>query len=647
MRKNQELLKYFYRPLQSPQSILKKYWGYPAFRPLQEEIITSILEGKDTVALLPTGGGKSICYQVPAIAREGFAIVVSPLVALMQDQVSRLKKQGVLAAAIHGGMSFSEVKQTLDSFLYGPYNMLFVAPERLQTNLFKEYLPDFNVNLIAVDEAHCISQWGHDFRPNYLKIAELREYFPNVPVLALTASATPEVQQDILVQLKMKQPAVFRQSFERENIFYEIRYSENKIGDTLNTLKNNNACAIIYCRSRKQTETLSKTLQQNNLSALAYHAGMSKDKRDAAQHAWMNNEAQIMVATTAFGMGIDKPDVRLVLHYDTPEHLEAWYQEAGRAGRDGKPANTLTLYNYTDIKRLGESTALQFPPEKYLRQVYQSVAEYLQIATGMEPDQYYPFDLADFAAKFKLKALEANYALKLLEQDGLWTLTEAVRNPATIQFTATRQEIDHIYQHYKEPGYVAINLLRQYNGILQFPVAVRIGAVAKQLKMPQAAVERAIVQLHQMGILKYNQPKEGPQMFFHHYRVDSRHLIINNQRIQKLREQHEARTKAMIAFLEEKNICRDRILLRYFGEQPHKDCGHCDVCRNKQFKNTADINLHENVLQLIRQEKNLDIIQLKSFFDEALYEPLLTVLRELADRKLITVANNIISLTEK
>ncbi|PZF71155.1 RecQ family ATP-dependent DNA helicase [Taibaiella soli] len=626
--------------MSTAQSILKKYWGYDHFRPMQAEIIESVLNRQDTLALLPTGSGKSICYQIPPLAKPGLTLVVSPLIALMQDQVRRLKKQGIMAAAIHAGMNFAQVKQTLDNMLHGPFKMLFVSPERLQTDLFQEYLPELDINLIAVDEAHCISQWGHDFRPDYLKIASVREVFPDVPVLALTASATPEVQEDIALQLKLNRPAIFRQSFERTNIFYEVKYSENKTGDMLAALQMFPGTAIIYCRSRKQTENLTKTLQQQQFKALAYHAGLPRDRREAAQEAWMNNEATIMVATTAFGMGIDKSDVRLVIHYDAPEHLEAWYQEAGRAGRDGKPSKAITLYNYADGKRLKMSIDTQFPPETFLRKVYQSVAEYLQIATGTEPDQYYPFDLADFAAKFKLEALPASYALKLLGQDGLWTMSDSVRNPATIQFTAERAEIDNLYRHYPDLGYIAISLLRQYNGIFQHPVTIRLAAIANQLKMPQAKIEQAIIQLHRMGMLEYRQPKEGPQLFFHHYRVDSRHLLINHERIRRLRERHEARTKVMIQFLEQQTICRDRILLSYFGEQPGKDCGHCDVCQSKEKKDPIILSA-KLLLNYLQNIEKTTIAQLQQHFHQP---ALIDLLRELSDNGNIDINDNEICL---
>ena len=613
----------------TPEQILKQYWGYDHFRPYQREIISSILEGRDTLALLPTGGGKSVCYQVPAMMMEGICLVISPLIALMQDQVNRLKQLGIPAECLHSGLRYHALKQLLENAQQGEYKLLYISPERLQTRMFKDFMREMDVSLIAVDEAHCISQWGHDFRPSYLKIARAREVYPKSPVLALTASATTDVRADILKQLKLKDPVVYKQSFARENIFYDIRYSENKNADTLNNI--NTDCSIVYCRSRKQTETASKFLGQFGMSSAAYHAGMSKERREEAQQQWMSNEAAIMVATTAFGMGIDKPDVRMVLHYDAPEHLEAWYQEAGRAGRDGLPSQAITLYNTGDIGRLYDSIALQYPPEAYLRQVYQKVVEYLQIPIGAEPDKYYSFDLADFCKKFALIPTHAIHALKLLEQEGLWTLTESVYNPATIMFTADRYTLDDLARVNPTLGYVTIGLLRMYNTIFHYPTHIRESAIARQLKMKMEELIPILDRLDNMEILEYNKPGEGPQLFFHHYRVDSRYLNIDLNRINILRKRHEVRTEAMIGFLQNSSVCRERQLLAYFGERPQKDCGHCDVCRAKLEKSLNPQKIKEDIVSQLRQGSVLVFEDVVKLYPENDRPVVISVIRELVD----------------
>jgi ATP-dependent DNA helicase RecQ len=557
------------------------------------------MEGRDALALLPTGGGKSVCYQVPAVAMPGFCLVITPLVALMQDQVRRLEELGIPAACIHAGMPYPEVLRTLENMVHGPFKLLYISPERLQSGVFREFLPDFNISFLAVDEAHCISQWGHDFRPDYLKIAWLREVFTDIPILALTATATHEIQKDIFNYLNLKDPETFQSSFKRSNIFYDIRYSENKAGDTLRALTKEKGSSIIYCRSRKQTETVAKNLNDHGIPALAYHAGMHKDKRDRAQQAWMSNEARVMVATTAFGMGIDKGDVRLVLHYDAPENPESFYQEAGRAGRDGKPALSMCLYNTSDIRRLEESTQLLFPPEAYLRQVYQSVAEYLQIPVTAEPDKYYPFDLAAFASRFKLQAVPASNALKLLEKEALWTLSDSVFNPAAIQFIADRHELEEVSRTYPDLLVIITGLLRLYGTLFHYLTPIRLSTIAKQLRLKQETVELMLLQLERMELIEYQRPREGAHMYFHHRRVESSHLLLDVERIHRLRTSHEKKTRAIIEFLTLTTTCRERYLLEYFEEATTADCGHCDVCAQKRRQTNKPGELRQALLELL------------------------------------------------
>lgn len=625
--------------------ILKEYWGYNEFRPLQEDIINSILAKQDTMALLPTGGGKSICYQVPALTMDGVCLVISPLIALMQDQVARLKQLGIRAECINSGMHFTDVKRVLQNTLHGGYKLLYISPERLQTRLFSEYLPNMDISMIAIDEAHCISQWGHDFRPDYLKIAELKYIFRNVPVLALTASATQQVQDDISQQLKLKNTQVFRQSFERKNIYYEVNYTENKYG-TLLSLIDDNACTIIYCRSRRNTIDLSNYLQQQGISAIAYHAGMSKPDREQAQQRWMKDQNKVMVATTAFGMGIDKADVRMVVHYDVPEHLEAYYQESGRAGRDSKPAKAVLLYNSTDIKRLKESVDIKYPPTEYLRKVYQSVAEYLQLPIGVEPNKYYDFELEEFCRRFKLKALCASSALKLLEQEGLWTMTDAVYNPTTVHVVASRSELDELPRINQDLSYVMTHMLRLYSGLFTQPTVIRIGAIAKQVKMPYEMIERALMQLQRLEYIEYNKPRVGPQMFFHHTRADSKYLIINTERIQHLKQLHQQRTDAMIGFVTNNHTCRNKILLSYFDETVIENCMHCDYCNKHKTRPQVDTGkLRNEIVNKLKQSECTHINVLLTSFPNAIKEEAATLIRQLIDEQYIVVnKDNSISL---
>jgi ATP-dependent DNA helicase RecQ len=619
--------------LASATDILKRYWGYDAFRPLQEDVINSVLKGNDTLALMPTGAGKSVCFQVPALAKDGFCLVISPLIALMQDQVKRLKEQDIPAAFLHAGMHRTEVKQALDNMLYGPYKLLYISPERLQTDLFRDYLPEFNINLLAIDEAHCISQWGYDFRPSYLKIAEVREEFPDVPVLALTASATKEVQEDIVNKLGLRKPEILSRSFKRDNIYYEARYSENKNADTLDSIGEYGS-SIIYCRSRKQTELVANQLDRAGVSATYYHAGMPKEKRSTSQDDWMNGSRKVIAATTAFGMGIDKPDVRLVLHYDPSDHPEGYYQEAGRAGRDGKPAKALLLYNQTDINRLRDSTAVQYPPEAYLRQVYQAVNEYLQIPIGNQPDRYFPFELADFCMKFKLDSYAASYALKLLSQEGLWTISEAVFHPASIHFITDRHTVDNIVTTYPKLGVMITTLLRMYNTIFNYPTNVSILSIAQRLRMDKTEVEATILQLDKMEVLEYYKPKEGPQLYFHHLRVDNQHLLLDLQRIHTLRQKHIARTEAMIAYMENGTVCREKLLLTYFGENDPGDCGHCDIC-SKNAKHTIDKKkLRSELLSSIGMGSNIK--RVLNIYPDRAQQDVSVVIREMVEERLIS-----------
>ncbi len=624
--------------MQPISEILARYWGYNSFRPLQEDIINSVLAGKDVLALLPTGGGKSLCYQVPALAMEGCTLVVSPLIALMQDQVQRLEQLDIPAVYLHAGMGFREVEQVLRDVQEERYKLLYVSPERLQSKLFEDYLPELGISLVAIDEAHCISQWGHDFRPNYLKIGEIREQLPAVPFLALTASATTKVQEDIQIQLKMGSPSVFRQSFLRTNLHFAVRYTENKQQDAKKALERYEDSLLVYCRSRRQTESLSRQLQQVDINAVAYHAGMDKDKRQKAQDAWMNNEVRTMVATTAFGMGIDKPDVRMVLHYEAPEHLEAWYQEAGRAGRDGKTSYAITMYNASDIRRLKESTDLQFPPLDFLKSLYQAVCEYLQIPVGVQPDRYYNFDLDELTTRFNLARLYTINGLRLLAQEGLWTLTESVFHPSRLKLIVDRRTLDGLFGLYPDLEYFCTGLLRMYGNMFHYPVVIRESAIAQRLKIPTQRVIEMIDRMVKMQLVEYQPAMDGPQLFFHHTRVPAQHLFLDTKRLLLLKHQHKLRTEAMIQFLQNTEICRNRILLGYFGEEATENCGLCDICRSRKYSKPSAKVLEQELMEILKVQSEIAIEQLPSLLiTEVNSEDLISLVRRMADEEIIEI----------
>jgi ATP-dependent DNA helicase RecQ len=447
------------------KEILKKYWGYDEFRPLQKEIIESVLSGKDTLAILPTGGGKSICFQVPALAQEGICIVVSPLIALMKDQVENLKKRDIPALLIHSGMKRVDVMQTLKNASHDYFKFLYVSPERLETSLFKEYLPGLNVNLIAVDEAHCISQWGYDFRPSYLRIAELRKELPGVPVLALTASATPEVQKDIVQRLEFKSQNTFQQSFERKNLSYSVFKVDSKLAKLVDIVSKVQGSSIVYCKSRKRTNEIMNLLQMHGISATNYHAGLKQEERNQRQKNWIDNRVRVIVCTNAFGMGIDKPDVRLVVHIDTPDCLENYYQEAGRAGRDGKKSYAVLLYDERDIEELNGLHAIRFPTIEQIQKAYSALTNFLQIPAYTGEYKSFNFRFDEFIRNFRLNSNEALYALKALESDGWLELNEKSFTPSTLVFTTSKKELAEFERHYSQHEPLLTSLLRSYEGI--------------------------------------------------------------------------------------------------------------------------------------------------------------------------------------
>ncbi|MBL7702424.1 MAG: RecQ family ATP-dependent DNA helicase [Ferruginibacter sp.] len=563
--------------------ILKRYWGYENFRPLQEDIINSVLDGKDTLALLPTGGGKSVCFQVPAMAKDGLCLVVSPLIALMKDQVESLKKKGIPALAIYSGMSFLEIKKTLQNAAYGNYKFLYVSPERLETNLFLEMLPAMKINLLAVDEAHCISQWGYDFRPPYVRISALKELIPDVPALALTASATKIVQDDICEKLLFGKSAQrFQQSFERLNLSYSVFNVPSKQNKLLEILKNVPGSAIVYCKSRKHTKEVADLLRLHQVNADFYHAGLSNEERNIKQENWINNKTRVIVSTNAFGMGIDKPDVRVVVHYDVPDCLENYYQEAGRAGRDGKRAYAVLLYNNKEIESLQEQPAIRFPKEEEIKQVYIAVMNYLQVAAGSGEGMSYDFDIAAFASAFKINILTATYAIKALEQEDVISFNEVFFKPSTVVFTTNREELTDFEK--QNPGLEPLlkGLLRSYEGIFDFPATVYESKLAKFIQVDMELLKKDLTKLNDNGIISYSAQKDKPQITLLQNRMYNDAYRLNTANHLKRKKAFEERINAMTGYIERSTGCRSRHIAGYFTDVKINPCGICDNCINEK-----------------------------------------------------------------
>lgn len=568
----------------SIHSILQQYWGYSSFRPLQENIIQSVLDGKDTLALLPTGGGKSICFQVPAMAKEGLCLVISPLIALMKDQVENLRKKGITSFAIFSGMSRKEVILTLKTASSSNCKFLYVSPERLETKLFLEYLPALQVNLVAVDEAHCISQWGYDFRPPYLRIAAIRKQLPGVPVLALTASATAVVQKDICEKLEFKQAVVVRQSFERPNLSYSAFRVDSKISKLVDILVKVPGSGIVYCRSRKRTKELAEQLVSYNIQADFYHAGLSAEDRSRKQEEWISNKMRVIVCTNAFGMGIDKPDVRIVVHVDAPDCIENYYQEAGRAGRDQKKAYAVLLFRDKDLTDLEQQVDIRFPSLKNIRAVYQAIVNYLQIPSGLGEGNYYDYDLSDFLHKFPVDAQLTASVLKVLGQENLLSFNEQVFLPSKVVFNCNKAILYDFETSHPSLAPVVKTLLRAYEGIFDQEVNIHEKSLSYLLRTAQHEIVAWLQQLQAFGIIRYQPQKDTPQLFFIQNRVKAEELTIDTRNYNERKKLYRGRIESFIGFINSEP-CRSQQIGQYFGDEAMKPCGVCDNCL-RQKKNT-------------------------------------------------------------
>lgn len=569
--------------MRSPKDVLYDYWGFSSFRPVQEDIVEAVVEGKDVLALMPTGGGKSICFQVPALVKEGICIVVSPLIALMKDQVEGLQAKGIRAAMIFSGMNSREIDITLDNCIYGNVKLLYISPERIKTEIFRERVRQMKVNLIAVDEAHCVSQWGYDFRPAYLGIISLRELLPEVPCIALTATATLNVKQDIIDKLGLSTPAVFQKSFVRNNLSYSVFEEEDKEGRLIEILRKVPGSAIVYVNRRKSAEQLAKVLNQNRLSAAWYHAGLDVEERHRAQEAWIKGKVRIMVATNAFGMGIDKPDVRLVIHHDLPQNLEAYYQEAGRAGRDEAKAYAVMLYHQSDIETLKRQLEQSHPNREGLKKVYQSLANYYKIAVGSGQFVSFDFVLEDFANAYQIKPLDAFYAIKKLEELGFIQVNDSFYNPSKLYVKLDNKAL-YAFQIAHEPFDPLIKaILRAYGGdILSGFMAIKEQWLAEMLQIPKNEVVKKLERLHQMDVVIYDKQKDQPQLVFTTPRYDANALPIDKSKIEGRYRTEKLKLERVVAYLENKSLCRTRFLTEYFGEVNYDDCKVCDVCLEKR-----------------------------------------------------------------
>ena len=581
--------------MQQYLQILKQYWGYDEFRPLQGDIIRNIAAGKDTLGLMPTGGGKSLTFQVPTMAMEGLCIVVTPLIALMKDQVENLKKRGISAAAIFSGMSHNEILMTLDNAVFEAYKFLYVSPERLATPIFMEKIKQTKVCMIAVDESHCISQWGYDFRPSYLRIADIRELLPEVPVLALTATATPEVVDDIQKQLLFKEPNLFQKSFHRSNLAYVVRTVENKDEKLLKILNSVPGTSVVYVRNRKKTKEVADFLNLNGISAENFHAGLKNETKDAKQSRWKSGETRVIVSTNAFGMGIDKAVVRTVVHLDLPDSLEAYFQEAGRVGRDEKKAYAVLLYNNGDAVKMRKRVSDSFPGKEMVLKVYEALGNYFQIGVGSGLDAVFAFDIADFCIKFKLPILISYNCLKILQQADYIELTDEQDSSSRVLFTVGKDDLYKI-KHTSEQEKLIHILLRSYTGLFTDLAAINEDILAKRLEWSHDQVYEQLIGLAKERIIQYIPRKKTPFLTFIREREATNRVILSKETYDDRRERYISRVKSVLDYAQEENTCRSQILLAYFGEKETKPCGKCDICLKKK-----ETNVSTDEFELIRQ----------------------------------------------
>ena len=630
------------------REILKEYWGYDNFRGIQENIIQSIGSGRDTLGLMPTGGGKSITFQVPAMAKEGLCIVITPLIALMKDQVRNLRDRGIKAIAIYSGMTREEIIIALENCIFGNYKFLYISPERLDTEIFRIKLRSMNVSMITVDESHCISQWGYDFRPAYLKISEIRTLLPDVPILALTATATPEVVKDIQQRLAFKEENVFRMSFERKNLAYIVRKTENKTEELLHILKHVSGSAIVYAHNRKRTKEYSQILNENGITATFYHAGLSNETKDLRQKSWVSGETRVMVATNAFGMGIDKPDVRLVVHIDIPDSPEAYFQEAGRGGRDGKKAYAVLLYAKSDKTTLKKRISDTFPEKDYIRTVYEHLNYYYQMAMGDGYGCTREFNIDEFCRNFKHFPIQVDSALKILMRAGYLEYTDEQDNNSRLMFTLTKEELYRIHETSPETEKLINVILRSYTGVFTEYAYINEETLSLRTGMTRQQVYDTLISLTRRRILHYIPGKKTPYIIYTRERQEADRLIFTKEVYEDRKDSFIKRIKAMTEYAESDDKCRSRMLLLYFGEKNEHNCGQCDVClaaHSSGIKQGVFDEISKQIENILK-EKDMPVADLINKLDKDDKDTVANIISYLLAEEILYQKNGILSLSK-
>ena len=593
-------------------NILRKYWGFENFRPMQDKIVESIGKGIDTLGLLPTGGGKSITFQVPALAMDGVCLVVTPLVALMKDQVANLRKKKIKAVAVYSGLSREEINIAYDNCIFGDYKFLYLSPERLSTPLFLEKLDHFKVSMLVVDEAHCISQWGYDFRPSYLKIADLRKEIPDTPVLALTATATPQIVDDIQQRLLFPQKNVVKKSFERENLAYIVRETEDKLNQLVKIVKSINGCTVVFVRNRKKTKEYALWLRENGITAHNYHAGLTNESKDKRQKEWMNDEVQVMVCTNAFGMGIDKPDVRLVVHMDAPDSIEAYFQEAGRAGRDGKKAYAVMLWQSADKTRLKKNVTVSFPEKEVIFRVYNALGNFFQLAVGHGEEMVYDFNIVQFCKAYHFNLLTVFNSLKILQRAEYIEYSEEENLPSRVHFIAQKMELYNFQVKNEEFNSFIKLLLRSYTGFFTEYVIINEEMLAQRANVSVDIVYKYLNKLDHLKIIHYIPRKKTPLIQYIKPREEIRYLKLPHEVYRDRKKQYEQRVKAVINYCEYTHACRSRILLQYFGQKNAEDCGQCDICIEKKKRGLSSkrgVEIERQLQEVLSSPKQFQEIE--------------------------------------